>query len=100
MALLVIGAIAFVCAIVFAVLSAATHGEILALVNQALPLDQRLDWYQSRSSRLWAEYARLFPDGTLRRRMNGQGAQAGVAFAVFLICMVCAGLRQRIAAHG
>jgi hypothetical protein len=96
--LVVTGGIAFVCAIVFAVLSGATGSEILARVNQALPVEERLDWYQSRSPRLWSEYARLFPDGTLRRRMWRHAARAGAAFAVFVVCMLWAGLLLRL--HG
>ena len=68
---LVIGAVAFACALACALIASFAVFEMVDKVNERLPVEQQfapLWWYWSKSRRLAAEYKRLFPDGNLWRR--------------------------------
>lgn len=96
-ALVIIGALALAGVSTSGLVAALAHLDMVARVNERLPVEQRfatLGWYPTKTWRLWAEYRRLFPNGTLLRRSFIAGAVGVACLAVVWWCLVRAGSLQ------
>jgi hypothetical protein len=81
-----VGAFALVCGSVCAMTSSFTVFHMVDKVNERLPEERQfahLGWYWSKYERLFAEYKRLYPDGSLLRRFR---VLAVLVFVCFFIC--------------
>jgi hypothetical protein len=83
----VIGIAAFVIAVVCAITSTFVVFQMVDRVNERLPEERQfshLGWYWSKYGGLFAEYKRLYPEGSLPRRFRI------LAVALFVCFFVCA----------
>jgi hypothetical protein len=83
---LIVGILALVCGSVCAMTASLTAFRMVDTVNEKLPEERQfaqLGWYWSKYQRLFAEYKRLYPDGTLLRRFY---ILASLMFACFFMC--------------
>jgi hypothetical protein len=82
---LVIGVVAFVSGVLCAITSTFVVFQMVDRVNDKLPEDRQfshLGWYWSKYGRLFAEYKRLYPEGTLLQRFR---ILAAVLFVCFFV---------------
>jgi len=60
-------------------------------VNERLSKDQQFSpewWYWSKQRRLWREYKRLYPDGTLTKRIRTLAALMLACLLIFVWAIV------------
>lgn len=81
----IVGILALVCGSVCAMTASFTSLRMVDRVNERLPEERQfawLGWYLDKQQRLFAEYKRLYPDGSLGRRVR---ILAALMFACLLI---------------
>lgn len=82
----IIGIAAFICCVACAITSSFVVFQMVDKVNDKLPEERQFSviwWYWSKYKRLFAEYKRLYPDGSLLRRFR---ILEVLLFACFLVC--------------
>jgi hypothetical protein len=91
------GAAGFIVVLACAILSTVTQNRMVNEVNSQLPTDARFSpfgWYLSKTLRLFGEYRRLYPSGSLIRRFRwlAVGASLGMALLAISIGAAVGGL--------